>query len=90
MAFRIFYDRDGCEWQVWDVVPGREVESGSRRHHYLPPEMVDGWLCFEASDQKRRLTPYPADWEEQDDASMDALCRAARPVTFRQPAASSG
>jgi hypothetical protein len=90
MGFRTFRDGDGCEWQVWDVVPSREIESRSRRHHYLPPEMAEGWLCFEAADQKRRLTPFPADWEEQDDASMDALCRAAQPVAPRKHVASGG
>jgi hypothetical protein len=90
MAFRTFRDGDGREWQVWDVVPSREIESHSRRHHYLPPEMAEGWLCFEAGDQKRRLTPFPVDWEEQDDASMDALCRAAQPVAPRKHAASGG
>ena len=90
MAFRTFRDREGCEWQVWDVVPGREADSSARRRHYLPPEMAEGWLCFEAPDQKRRLTPLPADWEEQDDASMDALCRAAQPVLFQRHAASGG
>jgi hypothetical protein len=83
MAMRVFRDPDGREWQVWDVVPSRELESGSRRHHYLPPEMAEGWLCFEAADQKRRLTPFPADWEEKDDAFMHLLCRSAEPVTPR-------
>lgn len=83
MSMRVFRDPDGREWQVWDVVPGREVESGSHRHHYLPPEMAEGWLCFEAADQKRRLTPFPADWEQKDDDFMDLLCRSAEPVVRR-------
>lgn len=84
MAFRTFRDPEGREWQVWDVVPSREVEGSSRRHHYLPPEMAEGWLCFEAADQKRRLTPFPADWEQRDDASIHALCLAAQPVAARK------
>lgn len=90
MAFRTFRDPDGREWQVWDVVPSREVEGGSRRHHYLPQEMAAGWLCFEAADQKRRLTPFPADWEQRDDDAIHALCLAAEPVTLRKPTASGG
>jgi hypothetical protein len=90
MAFRTFRDHDGCEWQVWDVVPSRELEGRSRRHAYLPPEMAEGWLCFEAADQKRRLTPFPSDWEEQDDDAMDALCRTAQPVVPRRHAAAGG
>lgn len=90
MAFRTFRDPDGREWQVWDVVPGREVNTGSRRHQYLPPEMADGWLCFEAADQKRRLTPFPTGWDEQDDAFIHALCCAAQPVAARKSAVSRG
>lgn len=90
MAFRAFRDPDGREWQVWDVVPSREIESGSRRHHYLPEEMAEGWLCFEAADQKRRLTPFPADWEQKDDTLLHALCRAAQPVAQRRPTPSGG
>lgn len=90
MAFRTFRDPEGREWQVWDVVPSREVEGLSRRHHYLPPEMAQGWLCFEAGDEKRRLTPLPADWEQHDDASMLALCRSAIPVSPRRQVAATG
>lgn len=91
MAIRVFRDPEGCEWQVWDVVPSREVETGSRRHHYLPPEMAQGWLCFEAGDQKRRLTPFPADWEEREDELLHLLCRSAEPVPPRtRPAPADG
>jgi hypothetical protein len=83
MAIRVFRDPEGCEWQVWDVVPSRELESGSRRHHYLPPEMAQGWLCFEAGDQKRRLTPFPVDWEERGDDVLHLLCCSAEPVAPR-------
>jgi hypothetical protein len=87
MGFRTFSDPEGREWQVWDVVPSRQVEAGSHRSNYLPPEMADGWLCFEAADQKRRLTPFPADWEAHDDDAIHALCRAAEPVAARKTAA---
>jgi hypothetical protein len=90
MAIRVFRDPEGREWQVWDVVPSREVEVGSRRRHYLPPEMADGWLCFEAADQKRRLTPFPADWEQKDDEFMHLLCRSAEVVTPRAPQRTGG
>ncbi|HEY0015578.1 MAG TPA: hypothetical protein VGC13_04645 [Longimicrobium sp.] len=86
MAFRTFRDPEGREWQVWDVIPSREVEAGSRRSNYLPAEMADGWLCFEAADQKRRLTPFPSDWATHDDAAIHALCCAAEPVAARRTA----
>ena len=90
MAFRTFRDPEGREWQVWDVVPNREGDGGTRRHHYLPPEMAQGWLCFEAADQKRRLTPFPNDWEQRDDDAIHALCLAAQPVAQRKRTASGG
>lgn len=83
MAFRTFLDPDGREWQVWDVVPSREGEFGTRSPGYLPAEMAEGWLCFEAAGEKRRLTPYPVDWEARDDAAIHALCRDALPVARR-------
>lgn len=84
MAYRTFSDPEGREWRVWDVVPSRESDLESRSRNYLPAEMAEGWLCFEADDQKRRLTPFPAGWEELDDATMDALRRSALPVTPRR------
>lgn len=90
MAFRTFRDPDGCEWQVWDVVPTRDGEAGARSQKYLPGEMAEGWLCFEAADQKRRLSPLPAGWEERDDAGIHALCLDALPVVGRRPVTSGG
>ena len=90
MAFRTFRDPEGREWQVWDVVPSREEEFGSGWPGYLPPEMAEGWLCFEAADQKRRLSPYPHGWEERDEAGIHALCQNALPVTRRRTLTSGG
>ena len=30
----------------------------------LPEGYRNGWLCFESSSEKRRLTPLPAGWED--------------------------
>ena len=90
MAFRTFRDPEGREWQVWDVVPSRDGEAGTRSQTYLPPEMAEGWLCFEAADQKRRLSPFPAEWEARDDAGILALCLDALPVTRRRTVTSGG
>jgi hypothetical protein len=88
MAFRTFRDPEGREWQVWDVVPTRDGDPGARSQRYLPGEMAEGWLCFEAADQKRRLSPLPADWEARDDAGIHALCLDAHPVVGRRPVSS--
>ena len=39
-----------------------------------------GWLCFESHDERRRLTPIPADWTRCDEAKLEAYCREARPA----------
>jgi hypothetical protein len=90
MAFRTFRDPEGREWHAWDVVPGRDAQVSTRSQTYLPPEMAEGWLCFEAADQKRRLSPCPPDWDARDDAGIHALCRDALPVARRRTAASGG
>jgi len=90
MGFRTFRDPEGREWQAWDVVPGRDGEVGTRSQKFLPPEMADGWLCFEAGDQKRRLSPCPPGWEESDDAGIHALCQDAQPVAPRRTAPAAG
>jgi hypothetical protein len=38
----------------------RRVTAG--RRPALSTGLGDGWLCFEASQEKRRLTPIPSDW----------------------------
>lgn len=79
MAVRSFVDPEGREWSVWDVVPSRTSEL------FLPATMADGWLCFEAAHEKRRLHPVRAEWEGMDDAALWMLCQTAAPVTPRPP-----
>ena len=79
MAVRSFLDPDGREWNVWDVAPSR------RSDHFLPATLADGWLCFEAAHEKRRLHPVRTDWDALDDAELWALCLTAAPVQPRSP-----
>ncbi|HEX6041754.1 hypothetical protein [Longimicrobium sp.] len=79
MAVRSFLDPDGREWSVWDVVPSRTSEL------FLPATMADGWLCFEAAHEKRRLHPVDSAWEGMDEAALWALCQSAAPVKARRP-----
>ena len=39
-----------------------------------------GWLVFDRHDERRRLTPIPADWARCDEAKLEVYCREARPV----------
>jgi hypothetical protein len=50
------------------------------RRPVLSAGLDGGWLCFEASAEKRRLTPIPADWLGCDDECLERYCRQARPA----------
>jgi hypothetical protein len=43
----------------------------------LTSGLRDGWLCFDASGVRRRLTPIPPDWDECDWAELESYCRLA-------------
>ena len=43
----------------------------------ISTELTHGWLAFQASDEKRRLTPVPDGWQLLDDAGLETLLRAA-------------
>ena len=67
MALRNFTDSQGHTWRVWTVIP--QYATG-RDEEQMTPGLQGGWLCFENSGEKRRLSPIPADWEN---AGSDAL-----------------
>lgn len=56
----------------------RRVRAG--RRPVLIAGLDEGWLCFEAQTEKRRLTPIPLDWLCCDDACLERYCREARPA----------
>lgn len=37
-----------------------------------------GWLTFASAMGKRRLAPFPAEWESVSESELERLCRAAR------------
>lgn len=83
MASRVFVDRAGTEWTVWDVVPG-DGHATSLQVSTLPRELSGGWLCFEnAAVGKRRLYPIPPDWTELPEDKLHLLCHAAVVVQRR-------
>lgn len=57
----------------------RRVLAAGRRP-LLSAGLDAGWLCFEATTGKRRLTPIPVDWLHCDDDCLERYCRAARPA----------
>lgn len=40
-------------------------------------QMVDGWLCFECDNEKRRLAPIPDSWVGLADVELERLCTGA-------------
>lgn len=70
------------------VTPGWMPERRStrdRRMRLTHPELVGGWICFAARDEKRRLCPPPPDWDACSDDELEALCAQARNQAPRAP-----
>lgn len=76
MALRIFADRDGQKWRVWNVQP---TASGFA----VRPDFQEGWLCFQRLDGTCRcrlsVTEVPPQWDVLPDEQLDALRRTAEP-----------
>lgn len=48
------------------------------RRPVLTAGLDSGWLCFEAEQEKRRLTPIPADWLRCPDSQLESYCQSAK------------
>ena len=48
-------------------------------------DLAEGWIVFERADgqEKRRLSPYPDDWQSRSDAEVASLCESAEIVKKR-------
>ena len=55
------------------------------RRAVLPTGFATGWLCFQADEEKRRLTPIPGDWLECEERELERYCEAARAVSEPRP-----
>ena len=62
----------------------RRLLSGKRP--VLLQGLNGGWLCFEASHEKRRLTPVPQDWMRCAISQLEKYCRMATPANRVSPA----
>jgi hypothetical protein len=96
VAQRDLTDSRGRRWTVWEVRPEfaeRRQQRGEapvierRVHHaYRVPLRTpwnNGWLAFENVSEKRRLAPYPADWESLSDRELEDLCEGATTILAR-------
>lgn len=48
----------------------------------LKSGLRDGWLCFDAGEDRRRLSPIPKDWEDCAQRVLERYCRLAVPARF--------
>ena len=72
MAARTFTDSAGLTWDVF------EVHRASRAASAVSPGLENGWLAFASGENKRRLAPFPPEWETFSDEELEALCESAR------------
>ena len=86
MAARTFEDSAGSVWEVF------EVRRTSHKAEAVSAGLEHGWLAFVSGSRKRRLAPYPAEWQSADVAELERLCRRARApfrIATREAAAPS-
>ena len=74
---RIIADAAGVVWTIFEV---KKQGGPAEQWTYLPEQFGNGWLCFESSVSKRRLTPVPRLWLEYTDKELVRLLDAAEPV----------
>lgn len=86
MAVREFADGQGKAWRVWCILP-EAIHPVTRAEDYLADCYQLGWLVFEATsgDEKRRLCPFPRDWEHADEQELRSLLGQSEAVRPRRP-----
>lgn len=85
MAVREFADELGRTWRVWCILP-EAIHPVTRAEDYLADCYQLGWLVFETTtgDVKRRLCPYPRDWESADEQALRSMLAQSEPVRRRR------
>lgn len=76
VVMRTFRDGAGIEWTVFEVRRANEETNWA----YLPRGFRSGWLCFESSAGKRRLSPVPEGWKALDETDLDRMMKRATAV----------
>lgn len=85
MAVRDFVDEWGKAWRVWSILP-ESIHPVTRAEDYLADCYQLGWLVFETTTgtEKRRLCPFPRNWESVDDAALRSLLAQSEAVRSRR------
>jgi hypothetical protein len=80
MAIRLFTDKRGARWMVWDVRPSSSYMRLAGAEY--PAEFyAAGWLSFYTlrGTEHRLLSPIPSDWETRPTAELIELLELAAP-----------
>lgn len=72
MPARTFEDSAGTVWEVF------EVHRSSRNAQAVSAGLELGWLAFASGSRRRRLAPFPSEWQTADRAELERLCQQAR------------
>lgn len=75
MPARTFEDSTGAVWEVF------EVHRSLTHPGSVSGGLEQGWLAFMSGERKRRLAPFPREWETAPDPELERLCSAARAVS---------
>jgi hypothetical protein len=70
---RMFTDAHGVQWDVFAVYP----EARLSVHSQLKGTYPQGWLCFDSSAEKRRLSPIPENWQSLSEDQLRELSERA-------------
>ena len=81
MAVRDFVDEKGMKWRVWPVLRS-SIHPKTAAEDYLG-DYGEGWLCFESSNERRRLARFPDDWDKMNDKDLCGLLSRAAVVPVR-------
>jgi hypothetical protein len=88
MAVRDVVDEKGTKWKVWSVETAT-FHPKTAAEDFLG-DYADGWLCFEAATQRRRLALFPKDWGDLSDKGVLELLKKAEIVTRRNTPPKAG
>jgi hypothetical protein len=76
---RGFTDARGVQWDVFAVHP----EARLSVHSQLKGTYPQGWLCFDSTTEKRRLSPIPDEWQRLSDEQLAQLAERAEVAPSR-------
>ena len=86
VAARTFEDSTGTIWEVF------EVRRSSQKAGAVSAGLERGWLSFVSGPRKRRLAPFPPEWQIAEAEELERLCglaRAARETSLTNDAQAS-